>query len=149
MPAEQCGAQGASCVAGRRLDPQRVETRFAVDTSVGHAIQRHASGEAEVPPAGRFAGVTGQAEDDFFRHDLDRPRNITVSFRDRLIRRSRRPAERAIETVAGHPTGVQKIEVRQIQPEGAVCLEVQQLAANQLRETRLTIGGESHQFVFS
>ena len=44
-------AQGAPAVAGRRLDEEILEGRLVEDPAVGHGIEGHASGHAELRQA--------------------------------------------------------------------------------------------------
>ena len=48
MPDEQRRAQRTAGVAGRRLNPDVVERPFAQQPAVGHAVERHATGQHEV-----------------------------------------------------------------------------------------------------
>ena len=48
MPGNEGGAQRASGISGRRLDPNVFEELFSENPSVGHAVQGHASREAQI-----------------------------------------------------------------------------------------------------
>ena len=48
VPGAQGRAQRAAGVAGGRLDPDVVKGAFAQQLAVGHAVQGHAAGQAEV-----------------------------------------------------------------------------------------------------
>ena len=55
QPAVIGAADRNPVVAGRRLDPHILEAAFARDPAVGHAVQRHAAGDAEVFRSRRLA----------------------------------------------------------------------------------------------
>ena len=56
MGRHERGSQRPARVAGRGLDPDVVEDPFAQEDAVGHAVQGHAAGQAEVALAGELAG---------------------------------------------------------------------------------------------
>ena len=56
----QGGAQGTAGVAGRGLYPDAVENILPQDLAVGHAVQGHAAGQAEVLGTGQALGLAGE-----------------------------------------------------------------------------------------
>ena len=60
----------------------------------------------------------------------------------------RRSAEKAIEGAIRHGEAGHEIEVAQVEAEGAVWLEIDQLRQDQVAKDRFAVGGETHHFVF-
>jgi hypothetical protein len=65
----QCGAQRGAGVPGGRLHPDGVEWSLLQQARVGHAVEGHATGHAEVAVAGALVQPAGQVED----HLLESP----------------------------------------------------------------------------
>ena len=63
-------------VARRRLDPDVFKSGLPRHPAVGHAVQRHAAGDAEVLGAGRFAQPAGAREQHLFGIVLNPPGEI-------------------------------------------------------------------------
>ena len=71
-------AQRASAVAGCRLNEDVLERRLAQDAMIGHAVQPHATGDAQILQAGFFVQLAGHADQHFFRHLLDAGGDVGV-----------------------------------------------------------------------
>ena len=66
-----------------------------------------------------------------------------------VFRSTRRTAEQIVERCVGHPQAGAVIEVAEVEPEGAVRLDVDQLVQDQLGVFRLAIGGQPHDLVLA
>src|SRR5262249_52805549 len=60
-----------------------------------------------------------------------------------------RPTEQTVELLVGHPKSGAVVEIAQIEPEGAVRLQVDEVIEDQLCVAGLTIGGEAHDLVLA
>ena len=69
-------ADGDAVVAGRRLNPDIVVAGLAHDLSVGHAVQPHAAGDAEILGASRLPQPDGAFDQDLLGVVLHLPGNI-------------------------------------------------------------------------
>src|SRR5688500_8938878 len=85
MPDKQCRAQGAAGIARRGLNPNVVKRTLAQDTSVGHTIERHASGQTEVLHSGLRMDIPRGSQHDLLGHLLDRGREIHITLRQPRI----------------------------------------------------------------
>jgi hypothetical protein len=63
-------------IARRGLDPDVFESGLARNPAVGHAVQRHAAGNAEIPGAGGFAQPAGACQQHLFGVVLNAPGEI-------------------------------------------------------------------------
>ena len=149
VPGGKSGSQRAARVARGGLNPDALENSFAQEAAVGHAIERHAAGHAQIFFAGQFPRVSGQPQHDFLRHGLNGARQVHVALFDRLLRFARRAAEERVKASIGHGCAAQKIEIIQIHPKGTVLLQVEQFAKDRIRIDRLPVGRQAHQFVFA
>ena len=149
MPGHQSGAQGRAGVAGGGLDPDPLEDPFPQQLAVGHAVEGHAAGEAEVGGTGVLVQAAGQLEHDLLGDHLDRGGQIHMELTELRFPLPWRPAEQLVELAAGHPEAAVKLEVAQIQPEGAIGLDVDQVATDRVGVDGLAIGREPHQLVFA
>ena len=71
------------------------------------------------------------------------------SWRQQLVGAARRLAEQRCEALVGHGQAGAVIEVRHVEPERAVGLEVDQVVEDELRVFRLAIGREPHHLVLA
>ena len=149
VPGEQCCAERPTGIARRGLDPDVVEDAFAHQQSVRHAVERHAAREAQVALAGLAPQRARQLQHDLVRDELDRRREIHRALVHRLVRLARRPTEQRVETRAGHAQAGRVLEEAHVEPERAVGLDVDEVAADQLRVARLAIGREAHHLVLA
>ena len=142
-------AQRSSRIPRRGLNPQFLKEALAQNPPVRHAVQRDAAGHAQARQAGEFTSVTRQLQHDLLRHHLDGPRHIRVTRFDRRLRRARRTAEECVELLIRHHEAPQEREVIHVQPERPIRLHVDELLANRADETRLAVGGKTHELVFA
>src|SRR5688572_19196438 len=82
MPGEKRRSESAAGIPGGRLYPNIIKDPLALDTSVGHAVQRDAARKAQIPQAGFTTDVPRHAAHNFFRHDLNRTRHVHVALRE-------------------------------------------------------------------
>lgn len=115
--------QGPAGVTRRGLDPDRLERPFAQDAPVGHAVQRHPAGQAQVFHARLRVYVAGLTQHDLLGNPLDRCGDVHVALGDGLPAPARRATEQAVEFLRRHGQALAVIEVRHIQAEGAVGLQ--------------------------
>ena len=150
MPGGVGGAERAARVAGRRLHPQVAKGAVAQHLAVGHAVERHAAGHAQVGNGVFGRQRPGHAQHRLLGHRLDRGGQVHVELLERLlVGAARRPAEQLGEAAVGHgqPGGV--VEIALVEPVGAVRLEVHQRVEDQVLEARLTVGREPHDLVLA
>ena len=76
---EERRADGPTCVARGRLDPDLVEAPVAEDLPVRDAVERDAAGEAQVPLAGLVGKRTGHAQQDLVGDCLHRRGEVHVA----------------------------------------------------------------------
>ena len=149
MPGGQRRAQSAPGIARRRLNPQPLEPGFPQDAPVGHAVQRHAAGQAQIVCALLSMQAAGDAQHDVLEHFLHGSGQIHFPLPQGALRRPGRAAEQTVEAGVGHAQPGGEIEVAHVQAEAAVFLDVDQLFPNPLRVARLSIGRQPHQLVFA
>ena len=105
------GAERAAGIARGRLDPDALEFAVAQHLAVGHAVERHAAGEAQILRAGLACERARQAQHDFLRDRLDRGGEIHVALGQQLVGLARRRAEQAIELVVRHAQAGAIVEI--------------------------------------
>ena len=145
----QCRTECPAGVPRGRLDPDALEMPIAQNPAVGHTVQGHAACQAQVPHSGCGGDAPRHCQQYFLRDSLDRCGKVHVPLGDRVLRLARRAPEQVVERRAGHGQAGAIVEILQIEPEGAVGLDIDQVVANQRCKTRLAVGRETHQFVFA
>ena len=149
MPGGECGTQRSAGIARRRLDPDIVEMPVLQDLAIGHAIERHASGQTQVLRAVILGEAFRHAPHDDLGHILDRGGEIHVVLGEQLIGASHRQAEQRSEAVIGHAQAGAIVEIGKIETERTVLLHVDQLVENRLREARPAIRRKAHDLVLA
>ena len=149
MPDEERHPQRAARVARRRLNPDVVERSLPQDPSIGDAVQRDAARQAEVPHAGLRVHMACRPEHRLLGHRLDRRRDVHLALGDRGLRLARRPAEERVELRRGHPEPLAVAEVRQVEAERSVVLQVDQMLPDPVGVARLAVRREAHQLVLA
>ena len=74
-------ANGAACIACRRLNPDVFEHPIAQHLAVGDAIECHAAREAQVLRTGFLGKAAGEAEHRLVQNRLDGGRDIHMEMR--------------------------------------------------------------------
>ena len=143
------GAEGPAGVAGGGLDPEAAKRAFAEEAGVGDAVEGDAAGEAEVLFAGESVKGAGEAEDDFFGDVLDGASDVAVELSERGFGCARRDGEELGEAGVGHRLAVEIAEVVEVEAEGTVGAEIEQVLENQIDEARFAVGREAHELVFA
>ena len=149
MPHEQSGAQRASCVARRRLNPEVLERCLSQDSAVGDAIEGHAAGQGEVLHAGLLVDVPGCPQHGLLGDRLNGGGDIHFPLRQGTFRLAGRAAEEPVKLAIRHDHGVAVPEIVHVQPQRAVGLEVDQLLHDQIVVPGLAIRGQPHQLVLA
>ena len=126
-----------------------IEDFFFQNASVGDAIERNTARQAKIPLAGYFASVSRQAQHDFFGDDLNGSCNVHVTALDRCFWPARRPAKQAVKILVEHGGAAQEIEIIEVQPEGTVRFQIEQVLVNGVDEFRLPIGSKAHELVLA
>ena len=81
VPDVQRHADGSTCVAGGRLDPDLVEDLLAENPAVADAVQRDAARQAQVAEPGPLPRVARHLQHGLFGDVLDRSREIHFALR--------------------------------------------------------------------
>ena len=149
MPDEQRHAERAARVSRRRLDPHVVEGPLAQHPSVPDAVQRHAAGEAEVAHPRLRVHVARRPQHRLLGDRLNGRRDVHLPLRDRRLGLPRRPAEERVELVRRHPQPLAVLEVRHVQAERSVRLQIDQVVPDALDVLRLAVRRQPHQLVLA
>jgi len=88
-----------------------------------------------------------RAEHDLFGDLLDRGGEIHVELAELGLTLAGWPAEELVKLPPGHAEAAVILEIAQIEPEAAVRLDVDQMAADRIGINRLPIGSQAHQLV--
>jgi hypothetical protein len=142
-------AHRPASVAGRRLDPEAIDLAGAQHTAVGHAIEGNAACQAKIAHAEALDHVLHQPLHHLLGDELDRCGDIHLPLRQELLGRSRRGAEQLVELAIGHAQAGAILEVREVEMEGAVRLDLDQVVADQRGVFRLAVGREPHHLVLA
>ena len=148
MARQQGGAERAARVARRRLNPYVVEAAVAQNFAVRHAVERDASGEAQVRETRLRPERTGQAKRGLLDDGLRRGGEVAVAPRYGVVRLAGGP-EQFLELGARHSQPGAVVEVVHIEAERAVRLEVYEVVEDGLRVGWLAVGREPHHFVLA
>ena len=122
---------------------------LAQQLAVGDAVQRNATGQADVLGAGFLLHRPGQPQHDLLRYRLDRGGEVHVLLGQELFGRAARPAEQRGELVVRHAQAGAIVEVGLVEAEGAVFLEVDDVVQDRVLELRLAVGRQAHHLVFA
>ena len=136
-------------VAGRRLDPEAADVSVPQDLAVRHAVEGHPAGQAEILGPRLSREGPREPQDNLVRHGLDGSGKIHVPLGQQLIRASRWTAEEIVERLVRHPEASAVVEVREIEPEGAVRLQVHQPIQDRVGILRLAVRGQAHHLVLA
>ena len=121
----------------------------AQDLAIGDAVERHASGEAQIAGAGLGSNSARQTQYDFLGDRLHRGREVHLALGQWRFGCARRAAEQRLETRIGHRQAGAIIEIALVEPKAAIRLHIDQVIEDGLGVTRLAIGGETHHLVFA
>ena len=142
-------AERATGIAGGRLYPDMLEGPVAQHLAVGHAVECHAAGQAQVLHARLRAQCARHTQHGLFRDGLYRGRQVHVALGQRVFGLPRRRAEQVVERRAGHAQAGAIVEVTLVQVVGAIGLEVDQVVEDRLRILRFAVGGQPHHLVLA
>ncbi len=149
MPASQSGADRAAGVACGRLNPNPIDSSIANDLAVGDTVERHAAGETQVADAVLAHQRPRQSEHHVIGDRLDRGGDVHMEGGELLVGTAYRLAKKLGKTIIGHGQTGAIIEIRLIEPERTVGLEVDEIREDHILETRLAVRREPHHFVFA
>ena len=128
---------------GRRTSPCRSSLPLATQLSATPpARQRLRS------PVSR-AMASRELQHDLLGHRLDRRGEIHLALRERSLRLARRSAEQRVEARVGHREAGAVVEVVEVEPEGAVVLDVDQVLLDEIGVPRLAVRREPHHLVLA
>jgi hypothetical protein len=113
-------AESAARVARRRLDPDPVEGALAQQPPVGHAVERHAPGQAQIRLPRDFVDVASRAQHYLLGDALDRGGDVHVMPRDLRLGFARRLVEQAVKAGRRHHQARRVVEVVHVHAERAV-----------------------------
>ena len=142
-------AQGTASVARSRLDPDPLERALAQQPPVGDAVERHSARQAQVRHVVFRVQPAREAQDDLFGDRLDRSRDVHFALGQLGFRAAGRAAEQVGELGVGHRQTDAVVEIRDIQPERSVVLEVDQVVEDEVAVDRLAVGRQAHQLVLA
>ena len=91
----------------------------------------------------------GELEHHLLGDRLDRRGQVHFALGERRFGLARRRAEQRIEARVGHRQPGAVVEVVQVQPEGAIVLDVDELLLDDVEILRLAVGREPHHLVFA
>ena len=117
---DQGGAHRGAGVAGRRVEEELLEVGLALQAAVGHAVERHAAGHAQVLRAGQLARHGREVEHRLFGHRLQGERDVLVPLVDRALGHARRPEQLDELSAVAVRAIVEVLEVGQVQLEAAL-----------------------------
>src|SRR6185436_8160643 len=115
-PGESRGAETASRIAGRGLHEQACERPLPQDASVGHYVERHAAGHAEVGEAGALMEIGRLLQQDLLQHCLEAARHVPMEPGDLAASRAGRSPEEIAEPAGVHLTAAYEIETGEVEP---------------------------------
>ena len=90
-------AQGATGVSGCRLDPHALEAAVPQDFAIRHAVERDATGEAEILCTSLRGEGAGEAQQHFLGNQLDRGCEIQVALGEKLVGLPRRRLKQFVD----------------------------------------------------
>ncbi len=147
MVDERGHAHRAARIPRGGLHEESLEGTLAQQTAVGHAVERHASGHAEILLAGDLVQVARHAEHDLFRDLLHARRDVPMALLELRLGLPRRPAEQPVEALVGHREAVVVGKVLHVHLEAAVLADLEQLFHDQIVVFGLPVGGRPHDLV--
>ena len=92
-PVGQRRPERAPRIAGSGLNPEPLERPLAEQPAVGHAVERHATGQAEVRQARLCMNMPGHSQDNLLEHLLDAGGEVHLPLGERAIGPPRRTVE--------------------------------------------------------
>ncbi len=137
----------ATGIAGRGLDEQLLDRGLADHAAVGHAVQRHPAGHAEVGEPGLAVDVAHHPQHDLLADLLHRGRDVELALRHPGLGLARRPPEEVAERAVGHGQAVVVREVLHVELERAVLVQVDHVAHDPLEVDGLPVGRQPHHLV--
>ena len=138
-----------TAVRRRGLYPQILEGTFAQQPPVPNAVERHSTREAQILEAGFSVNGPSHAQHDLFADLLYRSGEVHLSLREFRLRNPRRSAEKLIERPVGHGEASEVVEIFLVEREGAVFLEIDQLAQDEVDILRLAVRRKAQDLVFA
>ena len=149
VPEVQGSADCAAGIAAGRLNPDVVEGPVTEKSTVGNAVERDTTADAQPVEARLAVQFAGHGQDDLFEHDLSRCRDVGVSASQRLVRAAGRVAQQLLEPAVDRPPAIDVREVVLIQFDRTIRPDVDHLVENPLRERWFTERSEPHEFTLA
>ena len=140
-PSAPPASPAAGCIQMRSKIPSRSSRPFATQLRATPPAM-HSWREPVISRVCR-----GELQDRLLGHLLDRGREVHLAPRDPALGLARRPLEEVVKALVGDDLAVQEAEVVEIQPVGAVRLEVDQHVADAVGVEGPAVGREAHQLV--
>src|SRR5262245_32734681 len=138
------GAESTARVTGGRLHPDAIGDASIMDLAVGHAIERHASGQHEIALAGAGQSMTCEAQHYFLGHHLDRCGDVHVPDFEPGIGPTWRPAKECMEALVSHNAGAREVEIGKIERKRTVVADIDQLLLDERCVPWFAVGCEAH-----
>ena len=161
MMHEISGADREPRISRGRLHEDLLEWRLIENFPIGHAIERHAAGQAHRLLLGSGVQRAKHFEQDFFQARLQRGRAVAMHLFDRsrgiargpqalghVVGKHRAEFGSLIGVAPGHlRAGAMMLEILEAQAEADASVGADD-AAELLQVGRLAVGGQAHDFVF-
>ena len=149
MPDQLSDAEGATGVAGSRLNPDALERAFAQQPAVGDAVEGDSPRETEVFRPGRAVRRAGHAEHDLFADDLYRAGEVHLPLCELRFRDARRTVEQLGERPVRHRETGEVVEELLVEGERAVLPQGDDLPIDRIDVLGLAVGRETHHLVLA
>src|SRR5262245_1269251 len=149
MPNEKCGTKRTAGVARRRLNPNVRKRSLSQQSPVRDAVERDATGHHEILQTRLAMDRLSERQNDIFRDGLNAGREIHMMLLDAVIRLSRRSTEEIVEASVRHRQALAVVEVRHVQPQTAVWLDVNKMSIDEVAINGSPVRRKSHQLVLT
>jgi hypothetical protein len=149
MPQRERHAQRTAGITGGRLNPNLFERSFPFDPAVAHAVERHASGEAQIAQP-CFAMRKGRhLQHHFFGDVLDRSCKIHLALCQPALGLPRRTAQQPFHRRSRHRQRVRVGEELLVHPQAAVIADFDEVILDGFHEGGLAVRRQAHDLVLS
>ena len=143
------GAKSTSGITSRRLDPNFFKVAVSQNPPIRDAVKRHASREAQIFLSGLCRQSSRHAQYYLFQYNLHRCGKVHVPLREEFLGPASRPFKQLVELAVRHRESGAVVEVIQIQSEGTVGLQIDEVIQNLLCESGRAIWRQAHYFVLA
>ena len=146
---DQCRAQRPAGIAGCGLDPDAFEYPLALQPAIGHAVQRHTAGQAQLALARAARNASRQLEHHLLGDRLHRGRQVHLALAQLGFGQAGRAAEQPLEPLVDHGQAGAIVKIVEIEAKCAVVLDIDQMPLDGVGKARRAIGRQAHQLVLA